>query len=457
VTTRPINFEISIDGDSETARGFLRIAEAEQQAKAQADALKASQLEASRAQQQMQQQLQRGTQALAGFARGAHLVSDALRDTNPQASQLIGHLGELSGLAAQNIQQFGLLGGAITTAFESAIPAITDSINKLVHYRTLIQEFNSAFAEYLPDAGRRNLNALSQGSSSLRDYNNGRLTPEEERIQQQQIREGERRGAEFARLVEARVRNGNRGHGGGNRAEREEAEMIRAMQEFDRSFEEATTAAQERMNEQFRAEQQDKLDLIQRAHDQQIAMQEQLNEIQEQTHRNEMQRLQQQQRAREQQLQEFQSFAQPIVGGFVGAMSKVIAGTESAGDAFKGLLSGFLEMISQQAVIKAAFEFAEAIAAFASLNVPSGVAHTAAGVAFAGVAVLAGAGAAATAPSGAGTPASPAANQPQQQSGGNTYNINWNSPVVTAQDRAELGRSIGQLAGQSQRRFASSV
>jgi hypothetical protein len=132
----------------------------------------------------------------------------------------------------------------------------------------------------------------------------------------------------------------------------------------------------------------------------------------------------------------------------------VIAGGEDAGKVFQGLLSDFLGFISQQAALKAAFEFAEAIATF-----PYGTAqHVAAGLGFTAVAVAAGVGSVAVAPpSTGGAPANPPANQSPQQSGSSNVTINWNSPVVTAQDRAELGRSLTQTIGSSTRRFASSV
>jgi Fe2+ transport system protein B len=221
--------------------------------------------------------------------------------------------------------------------------------------------------------------------------------------------------------------------------------------------------AQTNRNAIFRAEQDEKAELLRREQEQRLAFQEQYNEIQEQDranrqriHEEQIRQLEQQRQAHQRLSQEIQGYAQPLVSGFVGAMSKVIAGTESAGDAFKGLLSSFLEFISQQAALKAAFEFAEALVALASFNYPGAAMHAAAGAAFTAVAIASGAGAIATAPS-AGAPASPAANQAPQGGGPTVNNIYWNSPVVTTQDHAELGRSINQLTSRSASRFASSV
>lgn len=145
----------------------------------------------------------------------------------------------------------------------------------------------------------------------------------------------------------------------------------------------------------------------------------------------------------------------PAISGLTKATSEVIAGSKSADEAFQGLLSSFLEMISQQTALSAAKEFAEAIAAFASYRYDQGAQHLAAGAAFTAVAVAAGAASIAVAPpAGASAPSSPQSTAPtgEQQGGGNVV-INWNSPVITAQDRAGLGRELTQMIGAAQTRF----
>jgi hypothetical protein len=131
------------------------------------------------------------------------------------------------------------------------------------------------------------------------------------------------------------------------------------------------------------------------------------------------------------------------------AVGSIILGEKTTEEAFKGLAAAFLEMISQYATLKAATEFAEAGAAFASFNYGGGAAHIAAGVAFTAVAVATGVGAAAiNAPPQA--PARPeAGQQPTEGGGGGDVNVFWNSPVVTALTRAELGRDISSMVSEA--------
>lgn len=142
----------------------------------------------------------------------------------------------------------------------------------------------------------------------------------------------------------------------------------------------------------------------------------------------------------------------PIVSGLTDALSATIAGTESADEAFQGMLAGFLEMISQRAVIEAAAQYAAAVGALASQNYAGFAGHIAAGTAWAGVAVAAGAAAVAAAPS-ANQPAEPT--QEEQTARQGDVVINWNSPVVTATTRADLGREIGRTAREGARRFGA--
>ena len=132
-----------------------------------------------------------------------------------------------------------------------------------------------------------------------------------------------------------------------------------------------------------------------------------------------------------------------------GAIKSIITGEKSVEDAFKGMASAFLEMISQYATMKAATEYADAIASFARYDYSGGAQHLAAGVAFTAVAVATGVGAAAiNQPPSA--PARPEASSRAADGGrGGDVVINWNSPVVTAGTKAELGREIGVMLGEA--------
>lgn len=139
--------------------------------------------------------------------------------------------------------------------------------------------------------------------------------------------------------------------------------------------------------------------------------------------------------------------------GMASAISEVIAGTKSAEDAFKGLLAGFLQTIAEQALTKAAFEYAEGVAAFARQDYAGGVQHVAAGVAFTGVAIATGAAA------GALSAPSPQADRPDRarpadDTGGRTvYVNNWNAPQVVAGTEADVGRTLDRLGRRATQRF----
>lgn len=142
----------------------------------------------------------------------------------------------------------------------------------------------------------------------------------------------------------------------------------------------------------------------------------------------------------------------PVIAGISGALSSVIAGTQSADEAFQGLLASFLEMISQKAALEAAGQFASAVASFASQDYGGGALHLAAGVAWTAVAVAAGAASIAVAPPAAATPATPQANATPSAGGGDTV-INLNGAIAFAGTRAELGREFGSAIEASDRRF----
>lgn len=160
------------------------------------------------------------------------------------------------------------------------------------------------------------------------------------------------------------------------------------------------------------------------------------------------------------QRQEYQAVTGVIAGGLNDALQAIIAGNKTAEEAFTGLLASFLKYISEQSMLKAIYEYAEAIASFASYRYDQGAQHLAAGIAYTAVAVAAGAGAAAlSAPSAKGAgeekPASPESGRGDGGKGGGDIVINYNSPVVTAGTRAELGRDMAGMIRAGTQRYGT--
>lgn len=136
-------------------------------------------------------------------------------------------------------------------------------------------------------------------------------------------------------------------------------------------------------------------------------------------------------------------------GALVDYVKAAAAGEESQ----EALLKGFLEYISQWATFQAIGEFAQAIASFASQDYSGGALHLVAGAAFTALAVGTGVGAAAISPPAAAAPPQQNTESDSSSGGGTTYVINYNSQVVTAGTTSELGRQMGQIIGQGDRRF----
>lgn len=158
-------------------------------------------------------------------------------------------------------------------------------------------------------------------------------------------------------------------------------------------------------------------------------------------------------------VEEYQSVTGVIVGGLTEALVAIVSGQKSAEEAFKGLLASFLTFISEQSALKAASEFAFAIADFASQNYSGGVQHLAAGVAFTAVAVAAGAGGAAlSAPSAAAAGPQEGASSKDRDSGGGgggNVTVNYNAPVIGTSQEAESGRMIRGLIRAADDRFGA--
>jgi hypothetical protein len=164
--------------------------------------------------------------------------------------------------------------------------------------------------------------------------------------------------------------------------------------------------------------------------------------------------IEQQREASEQLRADAEGVLAPAVSGLTGAISEIVAGTKSADEAFQGLLSSFLSMIAERAALEAAANFAGAIADAASFNFGGAAGKVAAGVAWTAVAVAAGGAAIATQPQVDNAPREPESTG--GGGGGGTVVVNWNSPIVTATTRAELGRDLGQLGREGDRRLGVS-
>jgi hypothetical protein len=159
---------------------------------------------------------------------------------------------------------------------------------------------------------------------------------------------------------------------------------------------------------------------------------------------------------REKELSTFSDLASGVSRSLVTAVSEIASGAKSSEDAFKGMLAAFLAAIAEQALIKAAFEFAEAVASAARQDWGGFGQHLAAGVAFTGVAVATGAAAGAvSAPPGQGQASSPdRVGSSGGDSGGKmTLVNNWNAPQVVAGTEADVGRTLDRLGRRAYQRF----
>lgn len=124
---------------------------------------------------------------------------------------------------------------------------------------------------------------------------------------------------------------------------------------------------------------------------------------------------------------------QALGGAFKSHLAAVITGKETIGQALQAMLHETLLSLAQESAIKAIFNTAEGIAAFASGNVPKGTQHMIAAGTYTAVAVGAGLGAAATVPSApttsstgssAGRSASESAKEPSTPVEPRVININ---------------------------------
>jgi hypothetical protein len=119
------------------------------------------------------------------------------------------------------------------------------------------------------------------------------------------------------------------------------------------------------------------------------------------------------------------------------------------------MLASFLSFIAEKAALEATMQFATGVANLAAGAYDKAALNFVAGAAFVGVAVAAGAGSIAMSSPPSGAPAEPESGRSDQSSGGGGGSIvvNFNSPVLTAGTRAELGRELQQTIAAGSARY----
>lgn len=145
-------------------------------------------------------------------------------------------------------------------------------------------------------------------------------------------------------------------------------------------------------------------------------------------------------------------------GAFKSHLAAVITGKETIGQALQAMLHETMLSLAQESAVKALFNTAEGIAAFASGNIGKGTQHMIAAGTYGAVAIATGAVAAATVPtvnssapagsSGASRTASSTQEVPQQQEGPITVNING---ALLSEEQVEDAVYAGVTAAQNRR------
>ena len=164
----------------------------------------------------------------------------------------------------------------------------------------------------------------------------------------------------------------------------------------------------------------------------------------------------------QQRQQEGQQATGAIISDLTNVFSIMAQGQMDAAHGAEMLLAAFLQYISQRATIEALAQVAQALGSYPDFG---GMAlHFAAAAGWAAVAIATGVGGAALASDaqskGAAAqsqaqsqPSSPQPHSGNEKGGGNTYVINWNAPVVTAQTEAQLGRGVRRIVDRAAQRF----
>lgn len=164
----------------------------------------------------------------------------------------------------------------------------------------------------------------------------------------------------------------------------------------------------------------------------------------------------------QQRQQEGQQATGAIISDLTNVFSVMAQGQMDAAHGAEMLLAAFLQYISQRATIEALAQVAQALGSYPDFG---GMAlHFAAAAGWAAVAIATGVGGAALASDaqskGAAAqsqaqsqPSSPQPHSGNEKGGGNTYVINWNAPVVTAQTEAQLGRGVRRIVDRAAQRF----
>jgi len=160
------------------------------------------------------------------------------------------------------------------------------------------------------------------------------------------------------------------------------------------------------------------------------------------------------------------SVAADIQSATMGAMNVVTSAIDASLEGSRKSEKEKTKIKAQAAIIEsiigAALSTAQAVAAYASFNIPQGIAHTAAAAMFVIAGVKAGAaagggGGGASAPATSGAGAGPISSADAGGGrGGDVYNINWgSSALVYAADREQLGDMLVDAIGASTSRRAA--
>lgn len=476
MATERIDFEIRFEGADQAAREAGRVAD-------RIDDMGDAARESTQQAIQFTQRLSAAAGAVQGLASQIGLEGDA--------AGLIGRIASLTASGAELGGMFGPQGaivGGITGLAVSTLPALFDALTATVPPLQEVEEETRDVAEAMDAAAvsatsaaealdtfigristsgrRRELAVLGEQVAQLSDqYAAARDSADamtrlgageiEDQIRRLSARADEIR--EELADTEANAARAPRRQSGADRAEREREaneEFLGVLREITAELE-SNRRAEEELAAVREANRQKELEARQgeadRERDEIAAAMERLEAYDDRM--DEVSR--QAQAASEERIASYQSVTGVVVGGLTDALSAIIAGEKTAEEAFKGLLASFLEFISEQAALKAAYEAAAAIESAATQDWGGFAQHTAAALAYGAVAIAAGAGAAALSQPSAGGQDKPAGPEERDQGEGGGRGdtvINFNSPVVTAGTRAELGRDLCSLVAEADMR-----
>jgi hypothetical protein len=162
-----------------------------------------------------------------------------------------------------------------------------------------------------------------------------------------------------------------------------------------------------------------------------------------------------------------ETLAEFSAGALQDSVGAWLDGALSFEEAAKQMVDGVIKALVAESIVQAVVETARGVAALAGVvTAPLAAGHFAAAASWAAVGTAAGVAGALMGSfgggggGGGGEVRAPerAIEQPREQDAGpTTIVVNWNSPVVTAGDRAQLGQQIGELVEEGRRRAGGRV